>query len=78
MDDMANRAGAAMAGAMSGGPAAIISAGGLMGIGGDLIRVPLSQLRYDATEDRVTLDVSRDQISRIKNSDSDSSSRAAE
>lgn len=79
LSDMSSQARSAISGAMSGGPAAIVSAGGLMGIGQDLIRVPLSQLRYDANEDRVTLNVSRDQISSITNPDADtSSSRAAE
>ncbi len=73
--DIGSRLGSAVAGAMSGGSAAIISAGGLMGLGQDLIRVPLSQLRYNAEEDHVTLDVSRDQISRITDSDAEDASR---
>ncbi len=73
-----SQARSAISGAMSSaGPAAIVSAGGVMGIGGDLIRVPLSQLRYDANEDRVTLDVSREQISSLRESDT-TSSRVAE
>ena len=77
--DLGAAASSMISGAMSSGPAAIVSAGGVLGLGQDLIRVPLSQLSYDANEDRVTLNVSRDQISSITNPDADtSSSRAAE
>lgn len=60
----------------AGGPAAVISSGGVMGLGANLIRVPLSQLRYDAERDRVTLDVSREQISSIMDSDAAEASRS--
>jgi len=77
--DLESQASSMISGAMSGGLAAIVSAGGVMGLGQDLIRVPLSQLRYDANEDRVTLDVSREQIASITEADKDvTSSRAAE
>lgn len=77
--DLGSQADSMISGAMSGGPAAIVSVGGVMGMGQDLIRVPLSQFRYDASEDRVTLDVSREQIASIREADKDTtSSRAAE
>jgi|GEM_PF-3381455 PRC-barrel domain. len=77
LSDLGNQARSMVQGAISSGPAAIVSSGGVMGIGGDLIRVPLSQLRYDAAEDRVTLDVSREQISRITETDASDTSRSA-
>lgn len=61
------------------GPAAIISAGGMLGLGDSMIRVPLSQLSYDADEDRVTLNITRDQLSSITDEEGrETSTRAAE
>lgn len=61
--------------ALSGsGPAAIISSGGFLGVGNDLVRVPLSQLSYDSGNDRLTLSVSRSELTSITEG---SSSRSA-
>ena len=78
--DAARDLGASAMGALSSsGPAAIISAGGMLGLGDSMIRVPLSQLSYDANEDRVTLNISRDQLSSITgDEDRETSTRAAE
>lgn len=50
-------------------PAAIVSYGGFMGAGGTLFRVPLSQLRYDSSSDHIALNVSDNELSSLKNSD---------
>lgn len=50
-------------------PAAIVSYGGFMGAGGTLFRVPLSQLRYDSSNDRIALNVSDSELASLKNSD---------
>jgi hypothetical protein len=64
MNDLASSMHASM-----GGAAAIISAGGLFSRD-DLVRVPLSQLSYDSSNDRISLNVSRDQFSSLTESDS--------
>jgi hypothetical protein len=78
--DAARDLGASTMGALSStGPAAIISAGGMFGLGDSMIRVPLSQLSYDADEDRVTLNITRDQLSSITDEEGrETSTRAAE
>lgn len=53
-----------MMGSMS-EPAAIISYGGFLGAGSNLLRVPLSQLNYDNNEQRITVSVSEDQLSSL-------------
>ncbi len=67
MTDLANAAndvGASMQTALGGGAAAIISSGGLFSRN-ELVRVPLSQLNYDAGNDRITLNVSRSEFSSL-------------
>ncbi len=53
---------------MGSGPAAIVSYGGFMGAGGTLFRIPLSQLRYDSSNNHITLNVSDSELSSLKNS----------
>lgn len=48
------------------GPAAIVSFGGFMGVGNNLLQVPLSQLRYDAGRDHLTLNVTETELSNLK------------
>jgi hypothetical protein len=52
---------------MSSEPAAIISHGGLLGVGNDLLRVPLSQLNFDQNKHHLTLNVSEQQLSSLEN-----------
>lgn len=59
----ADRLGSAMQSSME-GAAAIISSGGLFSRN-ELVRVPLSQLNYDARNDRITLAVSRSEFSSL-------------
>lgn len=62
---------------MSSEPAAIISHGGLLGVGNNLIRVPLSQLNFDQNSRHLTVNVSEQQLSSLQ-STSDTSRSAAE
>lgn len=48
-------------------PAAIISSGGFLGMGDNLLRVPLNQLSYDGSKDRITLNVSQTELSSLPN-----------
>ncbi len=56
-------------GSMMSEPAAVISFGGFMGVGDNLIRVPISQLRYDSSKDHLTLNVAETELSSLKTSD---------
>jgi len=47
---------------------AIISAGGFLGMGNDLIQVDLRQLAYDSTQDKITLNISESELTRVKSS----------
>jgi hypothetical protein len=47
-------------------PAAIISHGGLLGVGNDLLSVPLSQLMFDQNKHHLTLNVSEQQLSSLQ------------
>lgn len=58
-------------------PAAIVSVGGFMGMGDNLLRVPLSQLNYDSSNERLTLSISETEISSLTG-DRDESRNAAE
>jgi hypothetical protein len=51
---------------MSSEPAAIISHGGLLGVGNDLLSVPLSQLNFDQNKHHLTLNVSEQQLSSLQ------------
>ncbi len=50
-------------------PSAIISYGGFLGMGDNLLRVPISQLNYDSAQDRLTLNVTETELSSLKTSD---------
>ena len=50
-------------------PSAIISYGGFLGMGDNLLRVPISQLNYDSTNDHLTLNVTETELSSLKTSD---------
>lgn len=58
-------------------PAAIISHGGLLGVGNNLLRVPLSQLNFDQNSRHLTVNVSEQQLSSLP-STSDMSRSATE
>lgn len=62
---------------MASEPAAIVSLGGFMGMGDNLVRVPLSQLSYDSSNERLTLAVSETEISSLTEDDN-TSRQAAE
>jgi len=47
---------------------AIISAGGFLGMGNDLIQVDLRQLAYDSSQDKITLNISESELTRVKSS----------
>lgn len=47
---------------------AVISAGGFLGMGNDLIQVDLRQLAYDSAKDKITLNISESELTRIKSS----------
>lgn len=64
MKDMGSKAHAAMSG-LTAEPAAIVSVGGFMGMGDNLIRVPLSQLNYDSSNERLTIAMSQNEISSL-------------
>jgi hypothetical protein len=61
--DMARDA-QSMMGAMSEN-AAIVSYGGFLGAGDDLLRVPLSQLSYDSSNERITINVTESELSSL-------------
>lgn len=50
-------------------PSAVVSFGGFMGMGDNLIRVPLSQLRYNSGNQHITLNVSDTELTSLKNTD---------
>ncbi|ACB73438.1 hypothetical protein Oter_0147 [Opitutus terrae PB90-1] len=50
---------------MASEPAAIVSLGGFMGMGDNLVRVPLSQLNYDSSKERLTLALSENELSSL-------------
>lgn len=50
---------------MASEPAAIVSLGGFMGMGDSLVRVPLSQLNYDSSNERLTIAVSESELSSL-------------
>jgi len=60
----------------SSGAAAIISSGGFLGMGDNLLRVPLTQLNYDSASDHITLNISQEQISSLTNDRSETRSAA--
>lgn len=62
---------------MSSEPAAIISHGGLLGVGNNLLRVPLSQLNFDQNSRHLTVNVSEQQLSSLQ-STNDTSRSATE
>jgi hypothetical protein len=66
----------AMMGAMSEN-AVVVSYGGFLGAGNSLIRVPLSQLNYDANNERITINVTESELSSLPE-DTASSRSAAE
>jgi len=53
--------------AISSGPAAILAIGSVMGMGGSLLQVPLSQLSYDQTTQHLRLGVSQSDLTSILN-----------
>jgi sporulation protein YlmC with PRC-barrel domain len=53
-------------------PAVIISYGGFLGMGNNLLRVPLNQLNYDKQKDRLTLNVSESEIKNLPSTSSSS------
>lgn len=61
---------------MTGGAAAIISTGGMFSRN-DLVRVPLSQLQYDSSNDRLTVNATKSQFSSLTEGD-ESTRNAAE
>jgi len=63
--------------AMSSEPAVIISHGGLLGVGNNLLRVPVSQLNFDQSSRHITVNVSEQQLSSLQNT-SDTSRSASE
>ena len=75
LSDAAGQLGSALQSGMD-GAAAIISSGGLFSRN-ELVRVPLSQLSYDAGEDRITIAISRNEFSSLSEP-SDTSRSAAE
>jgi hypothetical protein len=60
----------------SSGPSAIISSGGFLGMGDNLLRVPLTQLSYDSGSDHITLNVSQEELSSLTNDRSSTQSAA--
>lgn len=60
----------------SSGPSAIISSGGFLGMGDNLLRVPLTQLSYDSGSDHITLNVSQEELSSLTNDRSSTRSAA--
>ncbi len=51
-------------------PAAIVSVGGFMGMGRNMVRVPVSQLSFDASNERLTINVSESELAALtENSD---------
>lgn len=52
--------------AMSSEPAAIVSSGGLLGVGNNLLRVPLSQLKFDPNSRHLMINVSEQQLSSLQ------------
>lgn len=66
ISDAAGQIGSALQSGMD-GAAAIISSGGLFSRN-ELVRVPLSELSYDASEDRITLAISRSEFSSLTES----------
>lgn len=50
-------------------PHAIISVGGVLGVGDDLVAVPLSALEYDSAEERYTLNVQKSEFVSIAERD---------
>ena len=57
--------------------AVVVSYGGFLGAGNSLIRVPLSQLNYDQSNERITINVSESELSSLPEA-SDTSRSAAE
>lgn len=53
-------------------PGVFVSVGSVMGIGGDLVRVPIASLSYDAQEERFTLAARKAEITAIAERDEDS------
>ncbi len=62
---------------MTAEPAAIVAFGGFMGVGNNLLQVPLSQLHYDTASDHITLNVTETELSSLKDV-SDSTRSATE
>jgi hypothetical protein len=58
-------------------PSVIVSFGGFMGVGGNSLRVPLSQLNYDSSSRHIKLNISQEQLSNLT-STSERSRSAAE
>ncbi|HWL16737.1 MAG TPA: PRC-barrel domain-containing protein [Opitutus sp.] len=67
-----------LSGAMSGGASVVISSGGFLGMGNDLIRVPLTQLNYDSSKDHFTLNVSQSEIANMTRDSSNKNRSATE
>ena len=55
--------------------AVIVSHGGILGAGDSLIRIPLSQLNFDSSNEHITVNVSESEISSL--SEATESSRSA-
>lgn len=56
-------------------PAAIVSVGGFMGMGDNMVRVPLSQLNYDQSNQHLTVAISQSELTSLTET---TGSRAAE
>lgn len=56
-------------------PAAIVSVGGFMGMGDNMVRVPLSQLNYDQSNQQLTVAISQSELASLTEA---SGSQAAE
>jgi hypothetical protein len=57
--------------------AVVVSYGGFLGAGNSLLRVPLSQLNYDSSNERITINVAESELSSLPEA-SESSRSAAE
>lgn len=60
-DDRSSMGASAMGAMNNMQPAVIVSTGGLMGIGNDLIRVPMSKISYDADKKEIRLNVTEEE-----------------
>jgi hypothetical protein len=67
--------GSALTGMMS-GPAAVVSVGSTFGMGGKLLQIPLSQLNYDQSNQRITMSVAQSDLTSLLQSGETSRSAA--